>query len=110
MRKPVAIFIILVVVWWIVWLNRFHYEHITNGQIVRINRYTQQICYSWNDGTWSQYQSYVALGEATDALNPPVSQPTTDSGEGFTVTPLEKVRPAHIIQPPDHCKDSTKIK
>ena len=37
----------------LIWMHRFQYEHIGNGQmLVRINRFTGQGCYFHSDGTW----------------------------------------------------------
>jgi hypothetical protein len=53
--KRVGIIVaVLLIIILIGWLNRYRYEHISNPEkIVRINRYTGQICYSQSDGTWN---------------------------------------------------------
>jgi hypothetical protein len=54
---------VIVLLCLICWLNRFRYERIGHTgspnygweKIVRINRFTEQICYSQDNGLWSQY-------------------------------------------------------
>jgi hypothetical protein len=36
----------------LVWMNRYRYQQ-HGVQIVRVNRFTSQVCYSQNDGTWN---------------------------------------------------------
>jgi hypothetical protein len=37
-----------------VWMNRYVYEQ-KDLQILRINRFTSQLCYSQRDGTWNSH-------------------------------------------------------
>jgi len=63
--------VVLLLFGFIGWMNRYRYDHVhTNegrDQIARINRYTEQICYSQNDGSWnSNRYMAVAQQEAND--------------------------------------------
>ena len=37
----------------IIWMNRYHYDEHIPYHIVRISRFSGQICYSQPDGTWN---------------------------------------------------------
>jgi hypothetical protein len=56
-RKLISMIILLLLLAFIGLMNRYRYEHIHSAesreQIVRISRFTGQICYSQNDGSWN---------------------------------------------------------
>ncbi len=60
MKKLLVLLVIpTIVILVLVWMNRYRYENIEtlarSKKIARVNRFTGQICYSQDDGSWSQY-------------------------------------------------------
>ena len=53
----------------LVWMNRYSYRQ-KGVQIVRVNRFTSQLCYSQNDGTWNSNVEAPSKGLAKYMLDP----------------------------------------
>lgn len=82
-KRALAAGVVVVLVMLVVWLNRYRYEHvrISDGseRVMRINRFTGQVCYAQWDGSWSAW------------LNGPLPpKPSDPSAAWFPVDPCQK--------------------
>jgi len=77
-------FVVLLLVFSIGWMNRYRYDHVhTNegrDQIARINRYTEQICYSQNDGSWNSNRYMTAAQQEANDLQTSILDEATTKG------------------------------
>jgi len=68
-----------------VWMNRYSY-HQKGVQIVRVNRFTSQICYSQQDGTWNSNLEAPSKGLAT-YMRDPAKWDAEVAGKEITLLP-----------------------